>query len=166
VAATIRPYAQDDHREVIDLAIRAWAPVHDSMRDVMGQHVFDLHHRPDWRTKQTKDIEAVLADEGSMVWVAERDGAVVGFAAAMQHVDAQMGELTMMAVDPDAQDRGLGTELTNVATDWMRQMGMTHAAISTGGDPGHAAARRTYEKAGYRPFPNVVYFKALQDDRG
>jgi GNAT superfamily N-acetyltransferase len=55
-----------------------------------------------------------------------------------------MGELKMVAVDPDDQNRGLGTELTNVATEWMRQTGMTHAAISTGGDPGHAAARRTY----------------------
>jgi len=131
------------------------------MRELMGGQVFDLHHQPDWRTKQTKDVEAVLADEGTMVWVAERGGAVVGFAAVTLHPDEQMGELTMVAVDPDDQNRGLGTELTNVATEWMRQMGMTHAAISTGGDAGHAAARRTYEKAGYRPFPSVVYFKAL-----
>ena len=34
-----------------------------------------------------------------------------------------------------------------VATEWMREEGMTHAVISTG-DPGHAPARRNYEKAG------------------
>ncbi len=154
-------YVEDDRADVVQLSIRAWIPVHDSMREVMGRQIFDLHHRPDWRAKQAKDVEAVLADEETMVWVAEWDGAVVGFAAAILNADKQMGELTMVAVVPDDQSRGLGTDLTNVATEWMRQMGMTHAAISTGGDPGHAAARRTYEKAGYRPFPSVVYFKAL-----
>jgi len=31
----------------------------------------------------------------------------------------------------------------------------------TGGEEGHAAARRAYEKAGYRGLPLVRYFKAL-----
>jgi GNAT superfamily N-acetyltransferase len=158
---TIRAYELEDRADVVELSLRAWAPVHDSMREVMGREVFDLHHRPDWRTKQQRDVESVLADEKATVWIAERDGAVVGFAAAILHADEQMGELWMMAVDPDQQNHGLGTELTNVATDWMREAGMTHAVISTGGDDGHAPARRTYEKAGYSPFPGVNYFKAL-----
>jgi len=33
--------------------------------------------------------------------------------------------------------------------------------IGTGGDLGHQAARRTYEKAGYTPIPMARYFKAL-----
>lgn len=158
---TIRAYEPEDRAEVVELSLRAWAPVHDSMREVMGREVFDLHHRPDWRAKQRNDVEAVLGDEKATVWVAEEDGAVVGFVAAVLHVDEQMGQLAMMAVDPDSQNHGLGTQLTNVATDWMREAGMTHAVVSTGGDPGHAPARRTYEKAGYAPFPGVNYFKAL-----
>jgi GNAT superfamily N-acetyltransferase len=72
-----------------------------------------------------------------------------------------MGEVWMLAVDPDAQSQGLGTVLTNAATAWMREQGMLVAMINTGGDPGHAPARRTYEKAGFRPLPGVQYFKAL-----
>jgi GNAT superfamily N-acetyltransferase len=161
VTPTIRAYEQEDRVDVVDLTLRAWAPVFDSMREVMGREVFDLHHRPDWRASQKRDVESVLADEKATVWVAEEEGVVVGFAAAILRADEQMGELWMMAVDPDHQNRGLGTELTNVATEWMREEGMTHAVISTGGDPGHAPARRTYEKAGYAPFPGVNYFKAL-----
>jgi GNAT superfamily N-acetyltransferase len=131
------------------------------MRQVMGDEIFDLHHRPDWRASQRNDVEAALADEKSTIWVAEEDGVVVGFAAAILHPDELMGEVWMVAVDPEHQNHGLGTELTNVATDWMREAGMTHAIVSTGGDQGHAPARRTYEKAGYRPFPGVNYFKAL-----
>jgi len=33
--------------------------------------------------------------------------------------------------------------------------------VETGGDPGHAPARRVYEKAGYTGFPVAGYFKAL-----
>jgi hypothetical protein len=38
---------------------------------------------------------------------------------------------------------------------------MTVAMVETGGDPGHAAARRTYEKAGYILLPIARYFKSL-----
>jgi hypothetical protein len=38
---------------------------------------------------------------------------------------------------------------------------MTTAMVETGGDPGHAPARRTYEAAGFHPFPVVKYFKKL-----
>jgi hypothetical protein len=40
----------------------------------MGRQVIDLHHRPDWRAQQTKDVEAVLADQETMVWVAAGRG--------------------------------------------------------------------------------------------
>jgi len=33
--------------------------------------------------------------------------------------------------------------------------------VKTGGDPGHAAARRTYEKAGCTLLPIARYFKPL-----
>ena len=38
---------------------------------------------------------------------------------------------------------------------------MRVAMIGTGGDPGHAAARRLYERAGYEKLPITRYFKAL-----
>ena len=33
--------------------------------------------------------------------------------------------------------------------------------LGTGGDPGHAPARHTYEKAGFTPLPLVRYYKEL-----
>jgi hypothetical protein len=38
---------------------------------------------------------------------------------------------------------------------------MAGAMVETGGDPGHAAARRTYEKVGYVHLPIARYFKKL-----
>jgi GNAT superfamily N-acetyltransferase len=67
----------------------------------------------------------------------------------------------MLAVDPDHQGHGVGTALTGFATDWLRGAGMQVAMVETGGDSGHAPARRVYEKADYRPLPVIRYFKAL-----
>ncbi len=72
-----------------------------------------------------------------------------------------MGEISMLAVDPDYQCVGIGTALTEFALDQLKGAGMTVAMVETGGDPGHAAARRTYEKAGYTHLPIARYFKNL-----
>jgi GNAT superfamily N-acetyltransferase len=132
-----------------------------SERDVMGDKIFQRLYGDDWRRQQRQDVEEVLDDEEMNVWVAEVDGDVLGFVAAVLKIDRGMGEVSMLAVDPEVQNHGLGTQLTNVATDWIREAGFSLALVSTGGDAGHAPARRTYEKAGYTPVPSVNYFKAL-----
>jgi ribosomal protein S18 acetylase RimI-like enzyme len=159
---TIREYREADERAAVDLSLRAWDPVHASMRDVMGDEIFQRLYGEDWRHRQQHDVEKVLRDEKAKIWVAEANEHVVGFVAAVVDGDSDRpGEIYMLAVDPDSQNRGLGTRLTDFATDWLRQAGMRIVVVSTGGDVGHAPARRTYEKAGFTPFPAVNYFKAV-----
>ncbi len=161
VEATIRVYREADRPVVVRLSLRTWAPAHASMREVMGDEIFKRLYGDDWRRQQQQDVEKVLSDDKSEVRVAEVDGKVVGFVAAVVGADSTMGEISMVAVDPDFQNRGLGTQLTDSATDWLREAGMSLVLVSTGGDVGHAPARRTYEKAGFTPVPVVNYFKAL-----
>jgi GNAT superfamily N-acetyltransferase len=75
--------------------------------------------------------------------------------------ERSMGEINMLAVDPDHQGGGIGTALTEFALDMLKEVGMKVAMVETGGDPGHAAARRTYEKAGYVLLPIARYFENL-----
>jgi GNAT superfamily N-acetyltransferase len=162
VDLAIRSYDPADTDGILALSIRAWEPVHDSLRRAMGEELFDSLYRGDWRAQQRRDVEAVLLDESMRVWVAETDGEMVGFAAAIVREAGHLGEVVMVAVDPPFQHRGAGTHLTNVATGWLREAGCTVAVIATGGDEGHARARATYAKAGYTPLPAVNYFKALR----
>jgi GNAT superfamily N-acetyltransferase len=67
----------------------------------------------------------------------------------------------MIAVDPGFQRQGIAGELSDFGLDEMRRRGMTLATVSTGGDPGHGPARETYEKAGFVPFPQVIYSKII-----
>ena len=127
----------------------------------MGDEIFGRLYPDGWRRQQQEDVEKALRDEKHEVWVADVDGEVAGFATAVVDAKTRMGEIFLVAVDPDFQSHGLGTQLTNVATEWLRDAGMAVVLVSTGGDIGHAPARRAYEKAGFTPMPVVNYFKAL-----
>ena len=157
----IRPATPHDVGAIVELSLRAWAPVFASIEQAFhGSGVFEQLH-PDWHDTQRRAVLDVCTDDAMQVWVAEFDGAVAGLAAATLSDEEPLGEIHMIAVDPAHQRRGVGIALTTHATDWIRQQGMTVALIGTGGDPGHAPARRLYERAGYVPLPVVKYFKRL-----
>jgi GNAT superfamily N-acetyltransferase len=156
----IRPFDASDAVAVVDLSLRAWAPVHVSIRDALGPEINDAL-QPDWRAKQQLDVEDVLAATTSNVWVAEVDGVVAGFVAVRVHDDRRIGEIEMLAVDPPRQGAGIGTDLTKWALGWIKASGITVAMVGTGADPGHAPARRTYEKAGMKLVPMARYFMKL-----
>jgi GNAT superfamily N-acetyltransferase len=59
------------------------------------------------------------------------------------------------------QRQGIAANLIDSAMRWIIDSGMTIAMVETGGDPGHAPARATYENAGFTLFPISRYFKAL-----
>jgi ribosomal protein S18 acetylase RimI-like enzyme len=157
----IRLYDDRDAEAVVDLSLRAWAPVFASLEQVLGFEIFRRQH-PDWRGDQRKAVEEVCTAKKGQAWVAEVGANTVGFVAVeLHHPERSMGEISMLAVDPDYQGRGIGTALTEFALDRLKDAGMRVAMVETGGDPGHAAARRTYEKAGYVLLPIAKYFKNL-----
>ena len=118
-------------------------------------------HYPDWRVSQRLAVEAASADPAFAVWVAIEEGRVAGFTALRFHEADRMGEIYMIAVDPDFQRRGFGRALTDHALERFREAGMTTVMVETGGDPGHAPARSTYEAAGFRLFPVAKYFRKV-----
>lgn len=159
--SAIREYRRSDEETVVGLSLRAWEPVFDASEEALGPELF-LRLRGDWRANQAREVRGVLADSSQRVWVAEDPGGrALGFVAAKLRREQELGEIYMIAVDPGAQGQGIGTALTVVATDWLRKSGMGVAMIETGGDRGHAPARRIYEKAGYTPLPAVRFFKSL-----
>ena len=156
----IRPFEDRDTEAVVDFSLRAWAPVFASLERELGSEIFRRLH-PDWREDQRRAVEEALIGSKERVWVAEADGIAVGFVATdVSDPGKNMGEISMLAVDPDHQGGGVGTALTKFALERLKDAGMK-VAVETGGDPGHAAARRTYEKAGCTLLPIARYFKNL-----
>ena len=158
----IRPFEDRDAEAVVSLSLRAWAPAYASLERVLGAEIFRRQH-PDWREDQRRAVRGVLAANERNVWVAEAGaGFVAGFVAIeLDHPEEGMGEISMLGVDPDRQGAGIGTALTEFALERLKEAGMGVAMVETGGDPGHAPARRAYEKAGFALLPIARYFKNL-----
>lgn len=159
--AVILPYESSMREEVVDLSLAAWAPVFESLRQAMLPEVFEAFYRGDWRRAQKTAVEAVCADPEVHVVVACVEERVAGFAALKTHEDDRMGEVYMIAVHPDFQRRGIATELMDWSNKWFADQGMSIVMVETGGDPGHAPARRAYEAAGFQRMEVARYFKAL-----
>ncbi|WP_199300070.1 GNAT family N-acetyltransferase [Trichocoleus sp. FACHB-262] len=166
----IEPYGDRQLEAVVRLSLRAWTPVFDSLQQVIDADVYRSFYPDGWRVSQQKAVEEVCTAEDTNVWVAmsaEGDaigidtGLTVGFVAVKLHSESSMGEVYMVAVDPDFQGQGIGTALMEFALSWMKDAGISVAMVETGGDPGHAPARHTYEKLGFGLLPIARYFKKL-----
>jgi len=157
----IRPVCENDVDALVRLSLLAWIPVFSSFEQILGPEIYAIIY-PDWRTSQREAVETVCRDgEKTVVYLAELDGTVVGFLAYELHIKDKTGEVQLLAVHPEYQNLGIGTELNNFALKNMKQSGMKMAVVGTGGDPSHAPARRSYEKAGYTALPLVRYYKDL-----
>jgi ribosomal protein S18 acetylase RimI-like enzyme len=158
MAGKIRPSTPEDADAIVVMAVRAWAPVFRSFAEVWGPALYERMH-PDWAAEQGAAVRAAIDENAT--WVTTDGETVTGFVNVTFDEAEATGEIYMVAVDPDRQGEGFASELTEHALDEMRARGMTLAVVGTGGDPGHAAARATYEKAGFTPFPLVHYARLL-----
>jgi GNAT superfamily N-acetyltransferase len=157
----IRSMRDGDIDAIVDLSLRAWAPVFTSFEKVLGPTIYKRIY-PDWKKSQADVVTEICTETDKYkTWIAEVAGVVTGFVVYALDAEKQEGEVMLLAVHPDYQNEGIGTELNLFALDKMKEHGMKLAVVATGGDPGHAPARRSYEKAGYTPLPLVRYYKAL-----
>ena len=120
---TIRPQRDADIAAIVALSLRAWQPVFESMARVLGPRLNRLVY-PDWAAGQARAVEEVCRDESMTVWVAEVDARPVGFVAVALRSDPDSAEIEMIAVDPDQQNRGVGSALLACAFDWISAAGV------------------------------------------
>lgn len=157
----IRRYQADQEDAVIALSMRAWGPVFPKMRAAVPAYVYDAFYPEGWEARQTDDVANLLKDENVSTWVAVEGAAVIGFVGVRIHPEDSMGEIYIVAVDPDHQRRGIGRALMDAGFDFMREQGMAMAMVETGGDPGHAPSRASYEAVGFERWPVARYFRKL-----
>jgi ribosomal protein S18 acetylase RimI-like enzyme len=155
-----RPIRDDDVDAIVALSLRAWEPVFASIHETLGDPLFHRFYGDDWRRHQADDVRRACTTYRTTV--AEEGGRVIGF-TAVDLREGDEGEIYMLAVDPDAQGAGVGTKLTVEAIAQIRAAGKGVAVVGTGADPGHAAARATYRKAGFIPWPSEQLFLLLDD---
>ena len=154
-------FIASDMPAILELSILAWEPVFTAWQQILGPKLYPIAIYPDWRASQKEVVAKICLDEKMCTWVAEVDGSVVGYIVYEMNQISKIGEVQLLAVRPDSQNHGIGTDLNNFALEKLKEGGMRLAVVGTGGDEGHAPARRSYEKAGYTGLPLMRYYKDL-----
>ncbi len=129
----IRPSGEADVSRVVSFSLRAWAPVFGALAQVMDGGVFQTFYPNGWREQQERSVKTVFDDPSHHVWIAELKGLPIGFVPVVRHPDDNTGEISMIAVDPDHHNVGVGIALIEFALDWVKKEGMAIAMVETGG---------------------------------
>ena len=157
----IRPFVTADREAVLDLSLRCWGPVFGLLEPAVPAFVYEAFYPRGWEARQLTDLAAVLDNEPQNVDLAVDAGGVAGWVCTRLHPEDRMGEVYVLAVDPQRQRQGVGTALMDYAFHRARQAGMSMMMVETGDDPGHAPARAAYVAAGFERWPVARYFRPL-----
>ncbi len=83
----------------------------------------------------TPESLAEAMKDNAKGWVYEIDRKIVGFAMG----DANSGEMTVLAVLPDFEGRGIGKQLLRKVQDWLFDLGHDELWLVTTPDPSYRA---------------------------
>lgn len=141
-----------------DIAIAAWTPIREVFRRELGDAIYEAAF-DGWQDSKKRAVSTELSSGRG--YVSLLDGKVVGFISYRIN-EKGMGVIGNNAVDPNTRGLGIGTKQYEFVLEKMREEGCKFACVQTGGDDGHAPARRAYEKAGFHRFlPSVMYYQEL-----
>jgi ribosomal protein S18 acetylase RimI-like enzyme len=139
----IRPANPSELPAVADLCVAAYAPV------LAGDHYVAVLRDVARRAAEAQLLVAAEPDGGSVLGTVTfvPDGGPLGEIAGPHET-----EFRMLAVDPAAQGRGVGTALTRRVLDDSRRRGKEAVVCSS--QPEMRAAHRIYERLGFRRAPD------------
>ncbi len=127
---TLRTYTPADADEIVTVNARAFA------------------HHPEQGAMDRADLDRRMASDWfdpAGLFVAERDGRVVGF--HWTKVEDGVGEVYVVGIDPDAQGGGLGTALTARGLRHLFERGLPIVDLYVEGD--NAPALKVYRNLGF-----------------
>ena len=156
--AAIRPPREEEYAAVASIAVEAWAPIWRESEKMLGELFAPM--RGDVRRAKYDSTMDALRNEQTRCFVLTENGKIAGFCSWRQEgANAQVG---LNGVADAFRGHGYGFLMQQYITADMRARSIRYARVLTGGDPGHAPARHTYEKSGFSAFlPSVTYSMAL-----
>jgi ribosomal protein S18 acetylase RimI-like enzyme len=123
-----------------------------------AHHAFDpqrfMAPGPDPEGGYQRFLRSQLEEEDAAVFVAEQQGAVIGYVfAALEPISWKdlreaCGFIHDLAVDEAGRRSGVATALMAAAVDWLRSRGTPRVVLGTAEQ--NAAAQRLFERLGFR----------------
>jgi GNAT superfamily N-acetyltransferase len=134
-AAPLRPGRDDDADGFIRLIGDCWSEYPGCIMDVDGE------------VPELRALATYFAEAGGALWVAERDGRVIGMAATRPMGQDAAYEICKVYVAKEARGTGLAHDLLAAAEAHARAAGAERLVLWT--DTRFEAAHRFYEKRGF-----------------
>jgi len=157
---TIRPYREHDRARLHEITAASFqdASLHGKLERMYG-----LLRGSTWAERKCREIDDDIAAEPEGVLVAEtEEGEVVGYITTTTDEMSGIGRIPNLAVAPDCQGQGIGTQLINAALDRFDEMGMELAKIET--LETNEAGRGLYPRFGFEELVRQVhYIMRMQD---
>lgn len=125
---TIRLFRPEDLARIQSITIASFEGVSID-RNIEAQ--FGAVAGRDWKERKARDVTADCELQPEGVFVAEAEGAVVGYVTTRLDRFTGIGRIPNLAVDGAQRGHGLGSRLIEHAIQWMREQGMAMAKIET-----------------------------------
>jgi len=148
-----RPLPVDDeHRGGAEpLDVRPFRPGKDEEAWLAVNNRAFRHHpeQGDWDLDTLRERESQPWFDPDGFLLHEENGRLAGFCWTKVHKDEDppLGEIYVIATDPDFEDRGLGRRLTLAGLDWLAAKGLTVGMLYV--DAANTGAVHLYEKLGF-----------------
>ena len=143
-----RPTAEECLR-FAEIAVEAWQPIWAASRRMQGDELFAA--MGDVAKSKYDATLKLLTDPAAFGYGLFCGNEPAGFCAwrIAAVPGGKCGVVSLNGISDAYKGRGLGHLMQNFVTRDMLSNGISYAKVLTGGDEGHAPARRTYEKAGF-----------------
>jgi ribosomal protein S18 acetylase RimI-like enzyme len=152
---TIREATADDRAAIAAINRQAW-PGGITTHELLEQRHGRLNDIP-WSESIANAVSGHLARPDVTTFVAEHEGAVIGYAAAQidaaQHAD--MGTISYNAVAPEFQGHGVGSALIQQVVDYLVAQGARVLTVVTVEED--TPALRIYERLGFHKLTSLIY---------
>lgn len=122
-------------------------PVQDDLGLLHGRHTADMHAETPPESIHMLPADA-LAAPGIAFFVMREDGTAIGM-GAIKRIDPGHAELKSMHILAEHRGRGLARRMLDHLVEAARTEGYARLSLETGVQPGFAAARALYERAGF-----------------
>jgi putative acetyltransferase len=139
------------------IEIRRESPLGEDLALLMQRHTADMHAETPPESIHMLDA-AELAAPGIAFYVMREEGRPIGM-GAFKRIDATHAEIKSMHVLAEHRGRGLSRRMLDHLIAEARAAGFSRLSLETGVQPGFAAARALYAKAGFEecgPFEGYV----------
>ncbi|MGC5345703.1 mycothiol synthase [Streptomyces sp. DT24] len=131
------------------VTVRTFVPGQDDAAWLAVNSAAFAHH-PEQGSLTQRDLDAREAEpwfDPEGFFLAERDGAIIGFHWTKVHADERLGEVYVVGIRPDAQGGGLGKALTAIGLRHLAAEGLPTAMLYVDAD--NTAAVTVYERMGF-----------------